>query len=669
MVFLIASLAAASAASGETLRLLPTVTGFEGELAISGNDERSENTTNGKGLSTSDTYFTEKIVLTANGYVYHPRFLLFLAKLGGGLGQENFDSGLAADPDSGAWTEFTLWEYELRALMLPEHPYSLELFALRRNPFVPGRITSGIHPVENSLGALFTYKRMPWTLRIGYTFDAIDSGTSTTDTDTYHANAGYSLENFSLSGSYSLSDSRNQYGQAATDFTTEKYSLQNQIRLFDKSVFLTSDVSQNTYDQRNVLSSPSGTRFTWTEQLTMYLPWDFTALANYNHYKDTEESDVGAGGGEVSLTSTTDSVGCTLSKRLYESVYVAYNFLYFSMDTFSGDTSDTTNSLNAIYTKRIPRGRFTAGGIVSRSLSERSGAPAVLNEPHSAPIFGEFPLLRTDIDEASIRLSVRDPITGGFLPMQLGADYIIFHVGNTLMVQILSVPPAVLNPNPAFVYEFQVSYVLATEFTEVETTETGYSLKLELFDGLFTPYYSYDRRDQNVLAGIIPGGAEDVTTKTYGILLQGASVTLMLEHQDYQSNINPSKRDRAEATFRKDVTPNTNLNVRAFYTTVDYLEGGSQPPSPDETGTGGDIAIQARFPGRNLILRASGSYAQRDSVFDTEIYTLAGGLLWRVGKIDLAIGADYSSVDTAFDPGSQETTYQRVYFTLRRQLF
>jgi hypothetical protein len=229
--------------------------------------------------------------------------------------------------------------------------------------------------------------------------------------------------------------------------------------------------------------------------------------------------------------------------------------------------------------------------------------------------------------------------------------------------------PVPVPPAPPDVYAFHVTYIFIAESTEVETTDVGYSLKLELFEGFLNPYYSYDHRSQKVVSGTLSGAPEDTTTTTAGVMFQRLPVHLVLEHQEIQSNINPSRRNRAEATFRKEMTPTTNLNMRAHFAKVDYLDGGLQPASHDETSAGGDISIQQRFPRRNLTLNAGGSYSQRKSRFETRTNSLNGSLIWHVGKLDVSLGANVSRSETALDTGTQETMYQRVYLSIRRKLF
>jgi len=670
-IVMIVFLTAPSAARGQEGQFIPTIYGFEGELDFGAAYEKNKNESNGRGYQTSDTYFVEKVVLSANGFVYHPRFLLFLAKAGGGLTQEYFEnSNAAANSGGGAWRDNPLWEYEFRTLLLPEHPYNLELFALRQNPFIPGRITWGVQPVTWTEGALFTYKDMPWTFRLGYTRNSIESSESRTDTNTLNANGGYNVEKFSLTGSFSHSDSNNTIREVDSDYTTDKYSLQNQIRFFDKKFFLVSDVSQNSYETHQPTASLTGERFTWTEQLNMFLPYRFNAVLYYNHYRDTENSTGAFSGAESSFTSTTETAGFSLTHRLYESLTSSYNVNYGSTETPTGDYTNTAQTLNATYIKKIRGGRLISSGYLSRTLSDRNDAPMVLNEPHKARIGGEFPLVGTDIDGTSIRIKVIDPSTGIPFPNYLdNTHYEVIPDANTFRIRIKAVPPEILQPDPLYEYTFNVEYRSVWGGLEIQTSSAGFAVKLELLGGYFNPYYSYDEMTQKVLSGFVLGGPEESTTNTFGVTLERPPYFALLEHQDRQSRYNPWIRDRAEAAFRKDLEPTTYLNLHGYYTRTENFAGVFRPASPTETGIGGEISVQKRFPERNLTLNFGGSYAQRTFTYDTKTYTLNAALVWTREKLDVSFGANLSLVETALDSGTEESSYQRYFLLARRKLF
>ena len=71
----------------------------------------------------TDTFFKEKLTLFSNGYVYHPRFLLFHAAVTGLVSQERYDTSLAPSDE---WRRDDGFEYDFSLLLLPEHAYNLQ---------------------------------------------------------------------------------------------------------------------------------------------------------------------------------------------------------------------------------------------------------------------------------------------------------------------------------------------------------------------------------------------------------------------------------------------------------------------------------------------------------------------------------------------------------------
>ncbi len=84
-----------------------------------------------------------------------------------------------------AMSQLFIREYEFRTLILPEHPYNLELFVLRYNPFVIGRANSEIGSVTLSKGALFTYKKRPVKFKLNYTIGDTESSRSNSETENF----------------------------------------------------------------------------------------------------------------------------------------------------------------------------------------------------------------------------------------------------------------------------------------------------------------------------------------------------------------------------------------------------------------------------------------------------------------------------------------------------
>jgi hypothetical protein len=142
-----------------------------------------------------------------------------------------------------------------------------------------------------------------------------------------------------------------------------------------------------------------------------------------------------------------------------------------------------------------------------------------------------------------------------------------------------------------------------------------------------------------------------------------------MEYQDYDSRFNPVKRYQAEASYRQHLTLTTNLDARVYYTNIKHFESVFNPTSSNETSTGGDVTVNKRYPRKNLVLTAIGSYGQRTFHFKTITYSLGASVTWRVAKLDLSLGANMSRSETALDRGKEEITNQYYYLMLKRKLF
>jgi hypothetical protein len=667
LIIALCCLTAPAAVLADLRQFIPQIYSTEGDLEVNASHENRENLVAGKGYQTSDTFSSEKIVLTVNGFVYHPRFLLFLGKLGGGLSQERYSSSSDATSEDSKNNLF-VWEYEFRTLLLPEHPYNLELFVLRYNPFVVGRANSELSSVTQQEGALFTYKKRPFKFKLNYKISDTESNRSASDSQHLGVFGNYFKENFSLAGSLSQSATKTSIGSGETEFKLLNYSIENQIRLFQRKVYFTSNASQVLSEQQSVMTFTEGNRLTWAEQLNMYLPWNFNTIITYGYFRDIQRSreiDTGTKDLTESMTNTT---GLSVTHQLYESLRTAYNFSYNASLTSTGDAMMTINNFNTAYTKKIPWGKLIAGFQLSQSILDRRGAPSVTSENYQAAIFGEFTLQESDIDGELIRVFVKDPVIG---PIELIKDiqYTVTSIGNTFSIFIKDIPVEAKNPDPLHVYDFRVSYSFIVGSFELEKSGFGYNLKLELFDRLVNPYYAHYHENQELLSGTLTGGTDEVTSQTAGLVLQKQPYSLLMEYQDYDSRFRPSKRYRAESNYRQNLGLTTYIDARAYYTKTQDLASFINPESTTETSMGMDLKVNKRYPRKNLTVTAFGSYSNRKLFFETNTYALGAVVIWKIEKIDLTLGANVSRIESSLDTGKAETMSQAYYLHLKRKLF
>ena len=105
-------------------------------LEVQGLFEEDDNRYAERSFRWADTFFKEKLTLFSNGYVYHPRFLLFHAAVTGLVSQERYDTSLVPSDE---WRRDDGLEYDFSLRLLPEHAYNLQLFARRYEPLFTER--------------------------------------------------------------------------------------------------------------------------------------------------------------------------------------------------------------------------------------------------------------------------------------------------------------------------------------------------------------------------------------------------------------------------------------------------------------------------------------------------------------------------------------------------
>jgi hypothetical protein len=657
--------AAPRPALGQASDFVPHVDTVEGWLEFGGLYEDRTEDANGRSRSVRDTYFTERIQLSATGWVYHPRFLLFLGRVGGGFAQEDFRSDFSG-VDTGGYQTTTLGEYELRALLLAEHPYNLELYTLRRNPYQRGRSAPGTEYVGDESGAVFRVRSRPYAMTVSYRDTSFDSSGYERDTETFGASGTWFRDWTSLTGNVSRATTDSAFAGVGTHHVEDEYGAENQLRLYDSRVTLGSIVGYHVFDQQGLSERVEDTRFSWDERLQVRLPYSLELGARYSRLDETSRR-TGEESGE--LTSESDSWGFSALHRLYLSLTTTYDYAATSAHTTTGDTDSTAQTLAATYVKNIPRGVLTANADLRRASVERTGTPGVLGEAHAAALFGEFTLQEADADPAAVRVVVRSPVTGAQVEMLPGVHFRAFVLGRETRVRIEAIPAAAVVADPLYVYAFTVDYLLVEERQSSDTDGWGAGLKVELFDGLFSPYATYSLSDEtNVDARGFSETLETRTT-TFGLVVQRLPWSALAERQTAESDLNPYQRDRVEVTGRGDLTASLQLFGQVQYARTHYDEGRYQPEALTEQGTTATVRLQQRWPQRKLILVVGAVYNHATGLGTRTSSSVDAELTWTVRQLELSANVSLGSsrIDQA---GRSSDSLRQLYFLrVTRRLF
>jgi hypothetical protein len=149
-------------------------------------------------------------------------------------------------------------------------------------------------------------------------------------------------------------------------------------------------------------------------------------------------------------------------------------------------------------------------------------------------------------------------------------------------------------------------------------------------------------------------------------------VRARVEYQDVSWAVNPFHGWRAEVQVTGPLTQTTTGNAFLFYQRREITQTPTEgaPFTYTETNSSAYGNIQQTFFSRSLSLSAGGSYSLVNGLTDSHSWTLSGTLNWKIGKLDVTGGANYSRLDT--ESGIAVTTsrtYQYYYVRLRRTIF
>lgn len=654
--------------NGALRQFTPRIYSTEGEIEVDALYESQDYTSDGRKRSISDTYFSERVVLTSTGWVYHPRFFIFLAKIGAGLAHEKVTSDYAIS-DSGGMHTATLTEYEFRGFLLPEHPYNLELYTLRHDRYLRGKLRPGFDTEGHASGAIFKFEQRPYIFRLSYDYSTIESENFNEDTKTLSTNAVYFKDWGNFAGAYSHSDTDSSYRGFSGQSSSDQYSFENQLRFFQNRVYLDSNVSYIRFDQEYYFETMDNTRLTFDEKLNADLPWQFHLDVYFTRFDETTEMQYRSPAGKTELTSVTNNAGLMVQHKLYQSLVTVYSGHYLSLESTTGDLEGPFHSLSTSYTKTIPRGLLLAGLNFSKSKIERTGAAAVISETFLARLFGEYTLKMTDVDISSIKIWVKSAFTGNLVRLTRDVHYFVLIAGNTIRIQIISIPPDALSPDLSFEYEFRVSYRLMSDDATIETNTYGGSLRLELFDHFFNPYVSYTRSKQDIDSRRRNEIPEDITTTTYGVLFQRGPYSLLLEYQDVDARLNPYTTWRAEADYRNGIAVNTNLAAQVYYRKTEYGRGAFQYNEFSERVIGGYGRLERRYPKRNINLTAGVTYIRASGNAERQAYTFDGTVYWKLKKFELRAGISIGHSEVEYQFRDQSSLYQNYYIMVKRTIF
>jgi len=184
-----------------------------------------------------------------------------------------------------------------------------------------------------------------------------------------------------------------------------------------------------------------------------------------------------------------------------------------------------------------------------------------------------------------------------------------------------------------------------------------------------------------VVSGEFPGIPMNSTTYTTGVLAQRGPLRVRGEYQDFEWDAAPYTAWLAEVQCVSALDATTNIYGVASYLNKHYSQGnayysngqriyyGNVTDYSEETLTG-SASIQKQLYARNIFLSAGGTYSHLNGLVDTDAYAANTSVLWKIGKVDLTVGASlYGSSSSGSNTVSTERDHQFIYLKFRRRLF
>ncbi len=641
-------------------------------IEVQGLFEEDDNRYAERSFRWADTFFKEKLTLFSNGYVYHPRFLLFHAAVTGLVSQERYETSLAPSDE---WRRDDGLEYDFSLRLLPEHAYNLQLFARRYEPLFTERAASRENSVATTEGADFRYRKKPYFLHARYSDETLTSSTLSSG-----------VQRLGLDGEYFKQYEGGDYFSVTAAFNPSRFDRSTGLEGTTREALLGNLLAFGRYRLSSNLSSTrleqddqrrnrfESEQFIWRERFDVELPLDFRGELDFRHQENDSRYPDAAPGQARELSNLTRDFAAVLSHQLFDSLTSSYTFNRSTQESIFGESSASAHQLAFSYDKEIPRGRLLLGSSFGRSELDSVGRTDVVSEPHPAvAVPGSFALRQENVEPASIVLFVRSPVSP-FEEVRLaeGVHYLVSTLVNTLEIQVLSLPPQFVLPGS---YNFTASYSLAGGGFRLGSRYASVNGSVQLFDERLTPYASYSKVESEVRSGFYPGAIPDSSTTTAGLLFRLGGLRARGEYRNVEWQTSPYSMWLGELQYTGALSRSTRLHASASHRRWDYPEGrqtsaGAPRAAAVQTTDLVAVDLQQHLFRRRLLLSLGGSYSENRNYYDSRAHSLNATLSWKIGRTFLSAGATiYSSEAEGTGIAISERTRRLYYLQLRRDLF
>ncbi len=601
-----------------------------------GFSRQDTNTTGQAGSRFEDLQAQEQLTLRNTGaYFFDPR--LATLTLGGtfGLNQERLSFNGSSDTLNG-----TLWGYEGSLNILPESPYSLNVFA-NRNQTINNQVFGGrTESIQESEGASLYAREIyiPSTLSVLHQNlnNETTSGTVTAQQDqtitavAYQGNRGW--ENSEASLYYGFID--------LTDHVFPNLSYQsNDVNLFYSLDF--GPELNRRWDSRMRFFTRTGTTQLTTATVDELLRIDHTERLQTNYQYSLYWTETAGG-------ATATNIGTfTLRHQLYESLTTTFGLQATIATLPNGEEYTYGGRLDLAYEKRLPGdGRLNigiGGGLQYTDNHFQAPESFVPQEtftfatPFALPVLLKNPfvvvssIVITKTAVGSLPAGCIAP-PGPPTPLVLGRDYTLNTVGN--FTEIVPIPCSGVAPgiNPGDT--IAVDYRFAVPTSLAYTTESWHANASVDYHWI-RPYLIVQGYDQNLVSGHDGRFLNDLRWDTVGLELRSdgerVRATILGEVQNYTTREVAYNAVRSAQFMGFTILPQLTLTLTGSEAWFDY----SRPQRHTQTFNG--LLTMSYALGANISATATAGIRYfQDTLAPTERSLEAGlQVRWMFRKIEV----------------------------------
>jgi len=629
-------------------RPLVRVEKIQGEVILTTEENTEEWKSGGTKQKNSSSLTTEELHLHTHGDVFDYRLMSYLASVGFGLNQQEFESETGDDSTTG-----DMKSYHLNMSFLPLKPYPFSIDTSRTEVFSPRRFQSPLR-LETTSNSFFTRLRVPdWPMTFSWKNDEIEQSSD------FRGNTDFftrTSERFSYSLIHDFSKrSHLDFRSDLDELTQEGTTFARRMKTFRNS--LQHDFNFGDYDQHHLNTSISHVKrtgdfksetFNWLESLHLKHSSSFSTF--YNAYITENTFDV--------AESRTIGGVAGFSHKLYDNFNTNFN-LFASKTEFSSDAESKWHGgeLEFDYYRNNPWGRLTSEYRARMTSGETTGATGtgvVTGESHTFTDPFAITLNKRNIIISTIVVTNKDQTE--IYTEGVDGDYTIRQVGDQTEL-IIDITDADL-PNITDGQEILVDYLYEVEnFTEEDSLYQFFRIEQEFNNGLSIYYTRRDRETELDSSGATPLSDRVYKTDTFGASYRNDIIRLNAEHSETESTDNSSESDRLSASAFWALSPRTSLHGRISQTWVE-----SRGERPRETSLfKAEVGLKSRLT-RYLRLTGEAELRKEDAsdIGRTDGSRIGAALEYNRRALSLKAGWDHYILKRRTTDTATSTFYLRL---------